>query len=71
MNHWTRQIHRWLSIIFTLGVIINTYFAATKHTPPPWVYGLALGPLFALLATGLYLFVLPYIRKIWRTSEQA
>lgn len=64
MNDWTRQIHRWLSIAFTLGVIVNTVFVATKHTPPSWVYGLALGPLFALLATGLYLFVLPYIKSI-------
>ena len=28
-----------------------------------WVYLLALGPLFLLLPTGLYMFALPYLRR--------
>jgi hypothetical protein len=57
-----RQIHRWLSIAFTLGVITNTVviFGLGQQQPAFWVYLLALIPLFALLASGLYLFVLPY-----------
>lgn len=54
-----RQIHRWLSIAFTAGVI--TYVVAmSRGQPPAWLGLFALLPLIALLATGLYLFVLPY-----------
>lgn len=62
-NAWVRQIHRWLSILFTLGVITNTVviFGLKQASPPYWVYLLALAPLFALLFTGLYLFALPYV----------
>jgi hypothetical protein len=59
-----RQIHRWLSIVFTVGVVINftVYSLVGKgHAPPFWVNLLALVPVFLLLFTGLYLFVLPYV----------
>jgi hypothetical protein len=64
-NAWVRQIHRWLSILFTLGVITNTVviFGFKQANPPYWVYLLALIPLFALLFTGLYLFALPYMTR--------
>ncbi|MET0271968.1 MAG: hypothetical protein ABW360_03160 [Phenylobacterium sp.] len=60
-----RQIHRWLSIAFTLGVIVNTIviFGLGQAQPAFWVYLLALIPLFLLLFTGLYLFALPYITR--------
>jgi hypothetical protein len=29
----------------------------------PWLYYLPLAPLFLLMLTGLYMFVLPYIRR--------
>lgn len=59
-NKWIRQIHRWLSIAFTLGVI--TYMVVmTRGQPPAWVGLFALVPLILLLLTGLYLFALPYI----------
>jgi hypothetical protein len=64
MNKWIRQIHRWLSIGFTLGVI--TYIAVMslgKGQPAAWVGLLALVPLILLLITGLYLFALPYFRR--------
>ena len=62
MSKLIRQIHRWLAIAFTLGVITNTVviFGLGQKTPAFWVYLLALIPLFALLFSGLYLFFLPY-----------
>ena len=58
-NRWIRQIHRWLSIAFTVTVIAN-FIAMSRGTPPPWVTYSPLLPLFLLLFTGLYMFVLPY-----------
>jgi len=62
-NLWVRQIHRWLSIAFTLGVI--TYILATAQggQSAAWFGLLALVPLILLLVTGLYLFALPYLGK--------
>ncbi len=62
LNTWTRQIHRWLSIAFTLGFIVNIFNAASGH-PIVWVYFLAVVPIFLLLVTGLYLFALPYLSR--------
>jgi hypothetical protein len=59
-NNRIRQIHRWLSIIFTLGVIANIA-AMTQEQPPLWVGLLALVPLIVLMITGLYMFALPYL----------
>ena len=58
-NKWVRQIHRWVSIVFTLTVIAN-FVAMTQGQPPAWVTYSPLPPLALLLFTGLYLFVLPY-----------
>ncbi len=68
MNIWVRQIHRWLSIIFT--VIVIAIFAALGlgNEPVEWVYFLPLLPLALLMLTGLYLFVLPYAAK-WRSAR--
>ena len=63
-NKWMRQIHRWVCIVFTLGVIIN--FIAVLRGKYSLGFGLmALLPLAVLLLTGLYLFVLPYTGR-WR-----
>jgi hypothetical protein len=59
-NGWIRQSHRWLSIIFTLAVVVNVA-AQIRGEPAIWVGVLALIPLLLLLLTGLYLFALPYI----------
>lgn len=60
-SKWIRQLHRWLSMAFTFGVI--TYIVVMqKGTPPAWVGLLALVPLILLLLSGLYLFALPYFR---------
>ena len=63
-NTRIRQIHRWLSIAFTVAVIVNTVAVATGRYAG-WVGLLALLPLALLLFTGLYLFVLPYATR-WR-----
>jgi hypothetical protein len=67
MSKWIRQIHRWLSIIFTVTVIANfvAMAQASGGMPPPWITYSPLLPLFLLLLTGLYLFVLPYTTR-WR-----
>jgi hypothetical protein len=61
-NKWVRQTHRWLSIAFTLAVIINGIAVVLKKYTG-WVGLLAGVPLALLLFTGLYLFVLPYAAK--------
>ena len=63
-NYWIRQIHRWLSIVFTVTVIAN-FVALSRGTPPAWVTYSPLLPLALLLFSGLYLFLLPYAAK-WR-----
>ena len=61
-NARIRQIHRWLSIAFTLTVIAN-FAAMTQGPPPAWITYSPLPPLAFLLLSGLYLFALPYLAK--------
>lgn len=61
-NMWIRQIHRWLSIAFTLAVIANIV-ALTMQIQATWIGLMAFVPLIPLLATGLYLFALPYVSR--------
>ena len=68
-NQWTRQIHRWLSIAFTVSVIA-TFIALAQEEPVVWLTDVPLLPLALLLLTGLYLFVLPYVTK-WRGGRGA
>ena len=73
MNKWIRQIHRWMSIAFTVTVIANIVtlvMAQGKQQPPPWITYSPLLPLFLLLFTGLYLFVLPHATK-WRSARRS
>jgi heme A synthase len=67
MNVWVRQIHRWLSIAFTVTVIAN-FIALSQGQPPAWVTYAPLFPLALLLFTGLYMFVLPYASR-WRKLQ--
>lgn len=62
-----RQVHRWLGIVLTLTIIAN--FAAMAFGEPPLlvVYS-PLPPLALMLATGLYMFALPY-RARWRSRQ--
>ena len=68
-NNGIRQIHRWLSIIFTIIVIAVTVIGVVQAAPAEWVYYLPLPPLFLLLFTGLYLFALPYAAR-WRNGRR-
>lgn len=67
-NKWIRQFHRWVSIVFTMAVIAN-FVAMGLGEPSPWVVYSPLPPLFLLMFTGLYMFVLPYAAK-WRGVQQ-
>ena len=67
-NHWIRQIHRWLSIAFTVAVIV-TFVALGQEKPVVWVSYLPLFPLALLQLTGLYLLVLPHATK-WRSGRR-
>lgn len=58
-NSSIRQAHRWLSIIFTATVIAN-FVAMALGEPPAWIVYSPLLPLFLMLVSGLYMFVLPY-----------
>jgi hypothetical protein len=69
MSRRIRQIHRWLSLAFTMTVIANFVFM-TQGQPPAWVTYSPLLPLGLLLFSGLYLFVLPYATK-WRGVGRA
>ena len=64
-RHWIRQIHRWVSVVFVLTVIANfvAIAQAAGGMPPPWITYSPLPPLFLLMFTGLYLFVLPYLAR--------
>ena len=68
-NTRIRQIHRWLSILFTLAVIINI-IAMAAQSQAVWIGLLALFPLILLMLTGLYMFALPYLGK-QRSVESA
>ena len=69
MNNLIRQTHRWLSIAFTVAVIV-TFVALAQERPVVWVSYVPLLPLALLLITGLYLFALPYATK-WRRGRRA
>ncbi len=67
-NKWIRQIHRWLSIAFTLAVVATAAALAQKE-PIVWVSNVQLPPLALLFLTGLHLFVPPYAAK-WRGGRR-
>ncbi|HEV2675134.1 MAG TPA: hypothetical protein VGV37_11380 [Aliidongia sp.] len=62
MSKWIRQTHRWLSIVFTVTVIAN-FGIMGQAERPLWIVYSPLAPLFLLLFSGLYMFVLPYTAK--------
>lgn len=63
-NKWIRQIHRWLSIAFTVTVIANIIVLSRGGgQPPDWITYSPLLPLALLMFSGLYLFVLPYLAR--------
>lgn len=60
---WIRQVHRWLSIIFTVIVIGIFIMLGVGREPAQWVYFLPLFPLALMTLTGLYMFFLPYAAR--------
>jgi len=67
-NKGIRQFHRWMSMAFTAFVIANLVVMGQGQIA--LIVGfLTLAPLLLLLATGLYLFALPYLGK-WRGGRQ-
>ena len=63
-----RQTLRWLSIIFTVGIIVN-FVAVGLKKYNVWVGLSAAIPLALQLLTGWYLFMLPYATS-WRTGRR-
>lgn len=59
---WIRQAHRWLGVIFTAIVLINMV-AFSVGEPPAWLYLSPLAPLFLMMASGIYLFIQPYLAR--------
>lgn len=70
MSMWVRQGHRWLSIVFTATVVANFAVRAIGE-PPLWLVYSPLPPLFLLLFSGLYLFVLPHAARRHSASRAA
>lgn len=68
-SRWVRQLHRWLSTVFTLVVIFNGV-AVLKHRYTNWMGLLAVVALALMFFTGVYLFVLPYVTT-WRSGRRA
>jgi len=67
MHKTMRQVHRWLSVPFTLAVIANLVGIAVLG-PDQTEVGMAIGfmavvPLIPMLLTGIYLFLQPYLAK--------
>ncbi|HYK36946.1 hypothetical protein [Alloacidobacterium sp.] len=68
-NRWIRQTHRWLSMAFTLAIIV-TGIAVVRGKYTNRLGLMAVAVLALLFFTGLYLFVLPYAVK-WRSQRRA
>lgn len=67
-NKWIRQTHRWLSVLFTLVIIINGVAVVQRKYNNK--LGLTAVAVLALMfLSGMYLFVLPYAAK-WRARSQ-
>jgi hypothetical protein len=68
-NQRIRQIHRWLSIAFTLAVLA-TFVALAQAEPLVWVSYVPLAPLALLWLSGMVLLVQPYAAR-WRGGRRS
>jgi ABC-type polysaccharide/polyol phosphate export permease len=59
---WIRRFHRGVAVAFTLTVVA-TVVALARENPIEWMSYVPLLPLALLFLTGIYLFLLPYLRK--------
>jgi len=62
VSKFIRQFHRWASAAFVLSVGA-TAIALAQPEPIVWMSYVPLPPLALLALSGVYLFVLPYVRK--------
>jgi len=62
MSKGIRVFHRWAGFVLTIAVVINIV-ALMMKSQAFWIGLLALFPLIAMIATGLYMFAEPYIIK--------
>lgn len=64
-----RKFHRWVSVAFTLAFLANIVaMSVGQGQPAAWITYSPLLPLFLLLLTGLYLFVLPFLSRTKKTE---
>ena len=70
MSKMIRTSHRWLGMSLIVLTIINV-IAFSMGYAIPWLYYLPLLPLFLLMASGLYMFVLPYLGKRAPANKEA
>jgi len=68
-NKWIRQTHRWLSVAFTLVVLVNG-IAVVRGRYTNSLGLMAVAVLALMFLTGAYLFVLPYAAR-WRSARRA
>lgn len=67
-NKWIRQTHRWLSVLFTLVIIVNGVAVVRgKYTNSLGL--MAVFVLALMFFTGAYLFLLPYAAR-WRSARR-
>ncbi len=69
VSHSIRQVHRWLSVVFTLAVVAASIALAQKE-PVVWVSCVPLFPLALLWCTGMVLFAQPVVSR-WRSRRRA
>ena len=70
-NKWMRKVHRWLVVPFVLALVylfINGLIQGESFILPIWLNIMAIGSLFALLLTGLYMFGHHYWLQ-WRRTR--
>lgn len=68
-NKWIRQTHRWLSIAFTVVVLMNG-IAVARGKYNNGLGLMAVAVLALMFLSGAYLFVLPYAAR-WRSGRRA
>lgn len=66
---WNRAVHRWVSMIFIVTVLLATYAAATGTDQTSVLYYLPLLPLFILMVSGTIMFVRHYVAKSRQTQS--
>lgn len=69
LNHWLRKIHRWLVIPF---IVIVLALVVTRDTPvEDTVQRVQQVMMVAMIVTGSYLYLVPYLAKRQRARRQS